>query len=348
MKTYYGNYLGIVINNNDPEFRGRVQVFVPHIMPTLYENWNKKGEDITIKCVGDNIPQGLTSDMVEKLKKILPWSEAASPIIGQSAPGSVSSALAGVLGAGTESTSVAPAATTPTTATESGATPPAAQPGQHLDQSPTAVPAGSLPPGTSCLIPRTNKGVDMKNLKTLFVQRLNGFYEEARKLGYKIECTSGFRSYEKQAQLHKENPRGASPPGGSSHEVGIAVDLYVEGPGVSITKLSVRASETGVNYDTPAFRQLLAKYSLHQPLHPLTNTTTPEHWHIEPVENPAAFKGRGKESAARVAALMSQPANNAVAETTSSSQLPAHASPLTAKNPENTSLLSAPSPSKSS
>jgi hypothetical protein len=201
-----------------------------------------------------------------------------------------------------------------------------------------------LPPGTKLNIPVQGNWVDTIHLKPLFVQRLNGFYQEALSLGYKITCTSGWRSYEYQAKLHRENPRGASPPGGSSHEMGIAVDLYVTGPGVSITIIKLEASRSGRNYDTPAFRQLLAKYSLHQPLHPSTNTTQPEHWHIEPVENPAAFKGRGKESTARVAALMSQPGNNAVAETTSSSQFPPAANPLTTAAPSNTSLAPPVSP----
>ena len=88
MKEYYGNYLGICINNQDPEHRGRVQVFIPHIMPALYENWNKEGKDISLECVGNNIPTGLSSEIVEKLKKILPWSEAALPVIGSSTAGS--------------------------------------------------------------------------------------------------------------------------------------------------------------------------------------------------------------------------------------------------------------------
>lgn len=89
MKTYNSNYLGLVINNNDPEYRGRVQIFIPHIMPTLYEGWNKQGSDISISCVGDNIENSLSSDIVDRLVKILPWAEAASPIIGSSSPGGV-------------------------------------------------------------------------------------------------------------------------------------------------------------------------------------------------------------------------------------------------------------------
>lgn len=87
--SYYGNHLGLVINSSDPEYRGRVQVFVPHIMPALYEGWNEQGADIDITCVGSNIPQGMTSDLHSRLVKILPWAESASPIIGGSSPGNL-------------------------------------------------------------------------------------------------------------------------------------------------------------------------------------------------------------------------------------------------------------------
>jgi len=89
MKQYFGNYLGLCINNDDPEKRGRVQVFIPHIMPALYENWNQVGEDIKVLCVGNNLPNSIPPDTYEKLKKILPWCESASPIIGTSAPGNL-------------------------------------------------------------------------------------------------------------------------------------------------------------------------------------------------------------------------------------------------------------------
>ena len=82
-------YLGLCVNNQDPERRGRVQVFVPHIMPALYNNWNEAGKDIQINCVGDNIEGALSSDIIEKLIEVLPWAEAASPIIGTSAPGNL-------------------------------------------------------------------------------------------------------------------------------------------------------------------------------------------------------------------------------------------------------------------
>lgn len=87
MKQYFGNYLGICINNVDPEYRGRVQIFIPHIMPALYEGWNELGEDIKLECVGDNLPNGLPSKVIEKLTQILPWAEAAMPVIGNSVAG---------------------------------------------------------------------------------------------------------------------------------------------------------------------------------------------------------------------------------------------------------------------
>jgi hypothetical protein len=88
MKQHFGNYLGICINNQDPEYRGRCQIFIPHIMPALYEGWNDQEEDITIECLGDNLQNGIPSDIVNKLIQILPWAEAALPVVGTSVAGS--------------------------------------------------------------------------------------------------------------------------------------------------------------------------------------------------------------------------------------------------------------------
>lgn len=217
--------------------------------------------------------------------------------------------------------------------------------GSYVDQSPTAAPAGALIPGEPFAIPRSHSGVDVVNLKPIFVQRVNAFYKEALSLGYKIQCTSAFRSFEKQADLFKKiGPGGAAAPGGSTHETGIAVDLYITGPGVSITSLSVAASRSGKNYDTPQFWALLAKYNLHQPIHPRHGASYPEHWHIEPIEMPPVKKGDRSASVSRaIAKQMSMPSQNLVAETTSSSQLPAAANPLATAKPQNTSLA-APTP----
>ena len=88
MKTplYQGNYLGIVVQNNDPLKRGRVKVFVPHVSPTVYKGWNDAVRDKKFKFVGVNTYSDLT-DVVEDLKKILPWAECAAPLAGESSSG---------------------------------------------------------------------------------------------------------------------------------------------------------------------------------------------------------------------------------------------------------------------
>lgn len=88
---YYGNFVGIVVQNNDPQYRGRVKVFVPHISPTVYKNWieNTKDEaakDRMFKFLGDNISSDLT-DIVDDLKLILPWAEVSSPVAGEATMG---------------------------------------------------------------------------------------------------------------------------------------------------------------------------------------------------------------------------------------------------------------------
>lgn len=88
MKTYNSMYVGLCVNNNDPEERGRVQIFIPHIMPSLNESLSG-GQDIEITCIGDNMINGLDGKTLDLLKKILPWAEAASPILCGSSPGLV-------------------------------------------------------------------------------------------------------------------------------------------------------------------------------------------------------------------------------------------------------------------
>lgn len=140
MKVYHGNYLGLVINSSDPEYRGRVQVFIPHIMPALYDDWNKEGVDIQISCVGSNIPEGLSPEIHERLVKILPWAESASPIIGGSAPGNLFSSILGGAAAGAATGGVAGALV--------GAATGAAN--HFYNQSPTSNPApGVTPTGNS-------------------------------------------------------------------------------------------------------------------------------------------------------------------------------------------------------
>ena len=68
-KKYNENFLGIVVQNNDPEFRGRIKVFVPHISATVYKKWNEVKKDKRFKFVGKNISSDL-SDILDDLKMI--------------------------------------------------------------------------------------------------------------------------------------------------------------------------------------------------------------------------------------------------------------------------------------
>jgi hypothetical protein len=83
---YFGNYLGIVVQNNDPLKRGRVKVFVPHISPTVYNKWVETGRDKCFKFLGKNVYSDLT-DILDELKKVLPWAEIAAPLAGESGSG---------------------------------------------------------------------------------------------------------------------------------------------------------------------------------------------------------------------------------------------------------------------
>lgn len=77
MEKYYGNYLGIVVNTNDPENRNRIQVWVPNLTNTLYTNWNS---DLTNKTLEYNFDD--SDPVFIRLKNSLPWAECASPLIG--------------------------------------------------------------------------------------------------------------------------------------------------------------------------------------------------------------------------------------------------------------------------
>lgn len=85
-KKYTGNYLGIVVQNNDPESRGRIKIFIPHITPSVYSNWTEIIKDKKFKFVGRNIDSDLTN-IIDDLKQVLPWSECAAPLVGASGSG---------------------------------------------------------------------------------------------------------------------------------------------------------------------------------------------------------------------------------------------------------------------
>ena len=85
-KLFYGNYLGIVVANNDPLKRGRVKVYIPYVSPSVYKNWTQIAENKRFKFIGRNINSDLT-DIMEELKNILPWGECANPLASENSSG---------------------------------------------------------------------------------------------------------------------------------------------------------------------------------------------------------------------------------------------------------------------
>lgn len=86
MKEFHSIYLGVVIQNNDPEKRGRVKVFVPHISSTVYKKLIEDRTNKKFNFVGDNIESDLTP-ILSDLKAILPWAEISSPLTSENASG---------------------------------------------------------------------------------------------------------------------------------------------------------------------------------------------------------------------------------------------------------------------
>jgi len=84
-EKYFGNHLGIVIQNNDPDKGGKIKIWVPHISPTVYKNWDENNKDKSFKFIGKNIDSDIT-DIIEDLKAVVPWAECASPLVGSIAP----------------------------------------------------------------------------------------------------------------------------------------------------------------------------------------------------------------------------------------------------------------------
>jgi hypothetical protein len=100
MKQYFGNYVGIVVQNNDPDKTGKVKVFVPHVTATVYKKWVSEHKNKKFRFLGANIDSTLTqafsggfnntenlTNIVEELKIVLPWAECAAPLTSEDTSG---------------------------------------------------------------------------------------------------------------------------------------------------------------------------------------------------------------------------------------------------------------------
>lgn len=86
LPLYFGHYVGIVVQNNDPLKRGRVKVWVPHISQTVYSSFKSENTDKNFKFIGSNIDSSLTA-INEEVKKLMPWAEVALPLTSGGASG---------------------------------------------------------------------------------------------------------------------------------------------------------------------------------------------------------------------------------------------------------------------
>lgn len=83
---YFSHYLGIVVQNNDPEKRGRLKVFVPSVNKTVYTDWDSLSTDKKFIFLDEKTNPDL-NNILSKLKEDLPWAEIAMPFFGGSASG---------------------------------------------------------------------------------------------------------------------------------------------------------------------------------------------------------------------------------------------------------------------
>lgn len=80
---YLGFYMGIVVQNNDPEMRGRVKILVPEHAPSVYSLNQETMEGVILKF--KNIHRKASPEIdtaLDKIRSALPWAEQASPLIG--------------------------------------------------------------------------------------------------------------------------------------------------------------------------------------------------------------------------------------------------------------------------
>lgn len=81
--TYNGFYHGIVVQNNDPEMRGRVKVLVPEHAPTVLSLNEDTMEGVILKFKNIHNAASVEIDAaLDKIREALPWAEQASPLIG--------------------------------------------------------------------------------------------------------------------------------------------------------------------------------------------------------------------------------------------------------------------------
>lgn len=232
MQKYYGIYLGICVSRMDPEFRGRVKIFIPEISPLLYDRWNEDGKNITLTCAGDNIMYSLTTELRNKLERVLPFAEAASPVMGSSAPGFFNNAqnsYAQTADNGQQSTTANPdvnatsPAGTPAGDVQGGIKPDKAMNGKLDRNNPQQLtPLGDYVKGAG-----KHQRYLHPSVESAFRKCCEAYKQETGKI---YEISDAYRDFNEQVEcartkgLYSQGGKCATP-GNSNHGLGCAVDI---------------------------------------------------------------------------------------------------------------------------
>lgn len=220
MKEYYGNYLGIVISKQDPEARGRVKVYIPHIMPvlnaTLLNLFGVKSEEvISFNSVGGNLAGGIPPEAREYLEKILPFSEPAAPLIGNSAPGildKIGNYIQRAIGGGNYDKN----------AVGTGNIGVVAQPAKNGVSSSHPLNGRMDTNNPSQLVPIGGGHY----LNPFVAEKWNQLKAACNNAGIFVGITDSYRTYSVQVRLREEKGEIAAIPGRSNHGLGKALDLH--------------------------------------------------------------------------------------------------------------------------
>lgn len=81
-EKHYGFFRGTVVQNNDPDRRGRVKIAIPEFTAQLARDLGLPADVYNARFVGDNIETIYTKDILQKFCDVLKWAEQASPLIG--------------------------------------------------------------------------------------------------------------------------------------------------------------------------------------------------------------------------------------------------------------------------
>lgn len=79
----------------------------------------------------------------------------------------------------------------------------------------------------------------IKDLHPSYQARFRQFIKAVEDSGWKVIITSGYRSFAKQAELKRQNPKNAAP-GRSRHNYGIAIDINAQSGSKWLRKASSR------------------------------------------------------------------------------------------------------------